>query len=85
MLKILKKKTNNIFEKYYFDDWVIKSTDQCINLKDAIDLILDFNEYKYENKYENEDEDDYYENKDEYEYDDKTIEQNEMKKIKWLF
>ena len=35
-------------------------SDQRINLKDAIDLILDFNENKYENEYE--DEHDYYEN-----------------------
>ena len=34
------------------DDWEIKSSDQHINSKDAIDLILDFNENK------NEDEDD---------------------------
>ena len=39
-------------------------SDQRINLKDAIDLILDFNENKYDNEYENEDEDDYYENED---------------------
>ena len=29
-----------MFEKYYFDDWVIESSNQGINLKDAIDLIL---------------------------------------------
>ena len=27
-----------------YNDWVIKPNDKCINLKDAIDLILDFNE-----------------------------------------
>ena len=27
-----------------FNDWVIKPSDQCIKLKDFIDLILDFNE-----------------------------------------
>ena len=48
----INKNKDNIYEKYYFDDWVIESSDQHINLKDAIDLILDFNENK------NEDEDD---------------------------
>ena len=60
----INKNKDNIFEKYYFDDWVIESSDQHINLKDAIDLILGFNENKYDNEYENEDEDDYYENED---------------------
>ena len=27
-----------------FNDWVIQPSDRRINLKDAIDLILDFNE-----------------------------------------
>ena len=27
-----------------FNDWVIQARDRCINLKDAIDLFLDFNE-----------------------------------------
>ena len=27
-----------------FNDWVFQPSDRCINLKDAIDLILDFNE-----------------------------------------
>ena len=27
-----------------FNDWVIQPSDRCINLKDAIDLIPDFNE-----------------------------------------
>ena len=27
-----------------FNDWVIQASDRCINLKDAIDLFLDFNE-----------------------------------------
>ena len=60
----INKNKDNIYEKYYFDDWVIELSDQRINLKDAIDLILDFNENKYDNEYENEDEDDYYENED---------------------
>ena len=68
------------------DDWEIKSSDQHINSKDAIDLILDFNENKNEDEYENEDEDDYYENENEYEDDDdKTIDQNEIKKINDYF
>ena len=54
-------------------------SDQRINLKDAIDLILDFNENKYENEYEDENE---YEN--EYD-DDKTIDQNEIKKLNHYF
>ena len=61
-------------------------SDQRINLKDAIDLILDFNENKYENEYE--DEDANYENKNEDEYedgDDKTVEQNEIKKLNDYF
>ena len=53
IVKNILKSKDKIFEKYYFDDWVTESSDQRINLKDAIDLILDFNE----NKYENEDED----------------------------
>ena len=48
----INKNKANIFDMYYFDDWVIESSNQRINLKDAIDLILDFNENK------NEDEDD---------------------------
>ena len=77
-------KNKDIFEKYYFDDWVIKSSNQCINLKDAIDLILNFNGNKNEDEYENED--DYYENDDEYEDDDgKTIDQNEIKKLNDYF
>ena len=47
MLKIFKK-----IKIIFFDDWEIESSDQHINLKDAIDLILDFNKNK------NEDEDD---------------------------
>ena len=80
------KSKDKIFEKYYFDDWVIESSNQRINLKDTIDLILDFNENKNEDEYENEDEDDYYENENEYEDDDdKTIDQNEIKKINDYF
>ena len=35
---------NKLLEKDDFGDWVIQPNDQRINLKDAIDLILDFNE-----------------------------------------
>ena len=49
------------------NDYKIQPSDQRINLKNAIDLILDFNENEY---YENEDED--------YE----TIDQNEIIKGK---
>ena len=84
MLKILEKVKIKIFEKYYFDDWVIESRDQRINLKDAIDLILDFNENKNEDEYENEDEgyENEYENENE---DDETIDQNEIKKLNDCF
>ena len=37
--------------KDYSNEWVIQPNSQRINLKDAIDLILDFNEkFNYENK-----------------------------------
>ena len=86
IVKNILKSKDKIFEKYYFDDWVTESSDQRINLKDAIDLILDFNENEYENKYENEDEDDYYENENENkDEEDETIDQNEIKKINDYF
>ena len=86
IVKNILKSKDKIFKKYYFGDWEIKSSDQCINLKDIINLILDFNENKNEDEYENEDEDDYYENENEYEDDDdKTIDQNEIKKINDYF
>ena len=50
MVKNIKKSKDQIFEKYYFDDREIESSDQGINLKDAIDLILDFNENEHENE-----------------------------------
>ena len=46
IVKNMNKNKDNIFEEYYFDDWVIESHDQRIYLKDAIDLILDFHENK---------------------------------------
>ena len=55
IVKNILKSKDKIFEKYYFDDWVIESSDQGINLKDAINLILDFNENKNEDEYENDD------------------------------
>ena len=73
MLKILKKIKIIFFEKYYFDDWVIESSKHPINLEDAIDLVLNFNEN--EDEYEDEYEDD----------DDKTIDQNEIKKLNDYF
>ena len=85
MVKNIKKSKDKIFEKYYFDDREIESSDQGINLKDAIDLILDFNENEYENECENEDEDDCYENENEDDDDDKTIDQNEIKKLNDYF
>ena len=40
----MKKVKINLFEMEEFNDWVIQPSDQRINLKDSIDLILDFNE-----------------------------------------
>ena len=59
IVKNILKNKNKHFEKYEFNDWVIKSSDQRIDLKDALDLILDFNENENVNvnEYENEDED----------------------------
>ena len=37
-------KNNKLFEQDDFGDWVIQPSDQHINLKDSIDLILNFNE-----------------------------------------
>ena len=85
------KSKDKIFEKYYFDDWVIESSNQRINLKDTIDLILDFNEnknddedkdYENENEYKNEDEYDENENEDD---NDKITDQNKIKKLNDYF
>ena len=87
---ILKSK-DKIFEDYYFDDWVIESNNLRINLKDTIDLILDFNEnknededkdYENENEYKNEDEYDENENEDD---NDKITDQNKIKKLNDYF
>ena len=40
----INKNKDKLFEMDEFNDWVIQASDQCINLKDAIDLFLDFNE-----------------------------------------
>ena len=84
------KSKDKIFEKYYFDDWVIESSNQRINLKDTIDLILDFNENKNEDEYENKNEDEYKNKDEDYKYeneceDDKTIDQSEIKKLNDYF
>ena len=44
MLKIFKENKDKLFEMDEFNKWVIQPSDQRINLKDPIDLILDFNE-----------------------------------------
>ena len=76
----INKNKDNSFEKYYFDDWVIESSGQRINLKDATNLILNFSENK--NKDEDENEDENYEN--EYE-DGETIDQNKIKNLNDYF
>ena len=40
----INKNKYKLFEMDEFNDWVIQARDRCINLKDAIDLFLDFNE-----------------------------------------
>ena len=84
IVKNILKSKDKIFKKYCFGDWEIKSSDQCINLKDTIGLILDFNENKNEDEYENQNEDykKEYENENE---DDKTIDQNEIKNLNNYF
>ena len=44
IVKNINKNKNKIFEQDDFGDWVIQPSEQRINLKDAIDLILNFNE-----------------------------------------
>ena len=44
IVKNINSNKNKRLEKDDFNDWVIQPNDQRINLKDAIDLILDFNE-----------------------------------------
>ena len=52
IVKNILKSKDKLFEmKDYSNEWVIQPNSQRINLKDAIDLILDFNEkFNYENK-----------------------------------
>ena len=40
----INKNKDKLFKIDEFNDWVIQPSDQRINLKDAIKLILDFNE-----------------------------------------
>ena len=40
----INKNKDKLFKIDDFNDWVIQPSDRRINLKDAIDLILDFNE-----------------------------------------
>ena len=44
IVKNIEKDKDKLFERNEFNDWVIQPSDQRINLKDSIDLILDFNE-----------------------------------------
>ena len=44
IVKNIEKNKDKLFAMDKFNDWVIQPSDRCINLKDAIDLILDFNE-----------------------------------------
>ena len=44
IVKNIEKNKDKLFEMDEFNDWVIQPSDWRINLKDAIDLILDFHE-----------------------------------------
>ena len=44
IVKNIEKNKDKLFEKDKYGDWVIKANDKRLNLNDAIDLILDFNE-----------------------------------------
>ena len=44
IVKNIEKNKDKLFKMDTFNDWVIQPNDQHINLKDAIGLILDFNE-----------------------------------------
>ena len=44
IVKNIEKNKYKLFEMDEFNDWVIQPSDRRINLKDSIDLILDFNE-----------------------------------------
>ena len=40
----INKNKDKFFKMDDFNDWVIQPSNRCINLKDSIDLILDFTE-----------------------------------------
>ena len=44
IVKNIEKNKDKLFEMDECNDWVTQPSDRHINLKDAIDLILDFNE-----------------------------------------
>ena len=44
IVKNIEKNKEKLFKMDKFNDWVIQPNNRCINLKNAIDLILDFNE-----------------------------------------
>ena len=44
LVKNILKNKDKLYEMDEFNDWVIQPSDQRINLKDSIDLILSFNE-----------------------------------------
>ena len=43
LVKNIEKNKDKLFEMDEFNEWVIQPSDQHINLKEIIDLILDFN------------------------------------------
>ena len=43
IVKNIEKNKDKLLEMDEFNDWVIQPSDRRINLKDAMDLILDFN------------------------------------------
>ena len=68
------------------NDWMIQPSDQGIDLIDAIDLILDFNENVNENENENENvNDETLMSSDKDAADDETMSQNEIKKLNDYF
>ena len=68
------------------NDWMIQPSDQGIDLIDAIDLILDFNENVNEKENENENvNDETLMSSDKDADDDETMSQNEIKKLNDYF
>ena len=43
----INKNKDKFFKMVDYNNWVIQPSDRCINLKDSIDLILDFTEELY--------------------------------------